>query len=755
MTTPARRGAGGVGAVRIVAARLAAGARARRPARAVVLREAGVFALYLALAIFATWPWIGELWSRAAVGDSSVYGWDIYWSAKSVLGLHSPWFSPEVFAPEGTYLTNHSLLLLPAVLELPLIAAIGAFLTYNVSILLWLALAAYGGYRLAAVITGSRIAAIVAGTLYGMGPIIVFRTVQPGMVLAAALLPFSLLAARALMRRRSVGSAVGLGLMLAVAMLTDVLAAAYVLIAVAAYVGVIAVRNRSWRTPRAALLVGVVLLTAGVATSPQQVAIAQASRTEDYQTPANIAAASSTIYGSDAAQFVLPSLFSRHLGDVYLDAAGRFKGLLTRQNGPVAIGWATLLLAAIGLAARRRHRTARRLALAGLACFVLSMGSVLRILGTDYRPLPVSYEGYRMSGVMPYTWLVRVPFLRNVRVPDRFAVVGILPIAMLAGLGADALLRRRRRVAQGAVAGLAVFGVVEGAMTLKGDLPIDDPVITAPIRGDRSDSIVVDAPLGWASGASLVGQVYPASRAMLRATQHGHRIAAGYVARISPVRLGRLLSHPLYLEILRLQGRNEGTPLPTCPAVTPGSAARDAVALDARWVVLWPDADRALVPFLGEVGYVRQAESRGVILYRLGARPVGPGPTGAPSALFCSGFEPPQPVGSTDIRWMGGAQGTIEVGVEGVRRPGLAIHTAVQSLAHPRRLAVRLGRRVLLQTTVGAASAQPIVIHLPAGRGVARLRVDVSPGASPASEVNPIDPRLLSVYFTDLQVRRR
>ena len=551
-----------------------------------VAREAGILGLYLVLAVIATWPWAADLWSQAVGGDAAVYEWSFYWSASSAVGLNNPWFSPDVYAPEGSYLANHSLMLLPALLELPLYGALGPVRAYNVSVLIWLALAGYAGYRLAVVLVRHRAAAVAAGALYAMGPTIVFRTVQPGMVLLAVLLPFALLAARNLARRRTTGAAVVLGLVLAAVFLTDVLISAYVLIAMAGYAAVTAVRSPAWRTRRALMLTGVVLLAAALPSLGQIVMSVNAERADSYQTPARFAAASASLYGADAAQFVLPSVFSRHGQDVYLEAGDAFPGLLKRVNGPVSIGLATILLAGLGLAASWRSPPTRLLALAALSCLVLTLGPVVRVLGSEWRPLPVTYEGTEMSALMPYTWLVRTPFIRNVRVPDRFGVVAMLPLAMLAGLGADALLRRRRWWGPGAVAALVTLGVVEGRTPLKGELPIEDEAITAPIKADPNpDSLVVDVPVGWASGTGVTGQVLPAARAMLRGSEHRHPIASGYVARFSPERVKRLLAHPFYLELLRLQGRGRDR-----YATPPPNARRSRSRRPPRTPLAWAPA---------------------------------------------------------------------------------------------------------------------------------------------------------------------
>src|SRR4029077_15264817 len=50
-----------------------------------------------------------------------------------------------------------------------------------------------------------------------------------------------------------------------------------------------------------------------------------------------------------------------------------------------------------------------------------------------YLPLALSWNGVRVSGLMPYTWFVRIPGLGSFREADRLAILGLVPAALLAG----------------------------------------------------------------------------------------------------------------------------------------------------------------------------------------------------------------------------------------------------------------------------------------------------------------------------------
>ena len=77
------------------------------------------------------------------------------------------------------------------------------------------------------------------------------------------------------------------------------------------------------------------------------------------------------------------------------------------------------------------------LALLWLGGALLALGPTLVIGGKVHVPLPVTWDGTRMSLLMPYTWLVHVPGLSALREADRLALLGLVGAAMLAGAAAE------------------------------------------------------------------------------------------------------------------------------------------------------------------------------------------------------------------------------------------------------------------------------------------------------------------------------
>lgn len=132
----------------------------------------------------------------------------------------------------------------------------------------------------------------------------------------------------------------------------------------------------------------------------------------------------------------------------------------------------------------------------------------------------------------------------------------------------------------------------------------------------------------------------------------------------------------------------------------------------------------------------------------------GPCPGGWSRQLLQLGagwYDPEPAPGETLRRWMGSAA-TLTIGAPGLNRPATRLRASVGSLAVPRRLTVKLGRRTLAVVTVPGGAARELAVPVPGGRGQARILLRADPPAQSATVVNPGDTRHLAIAFTSLEV---
>ena len=358
---------------------------------------------FSSLSIVLTWPWATELWHGTVGGDAAQFVWDAWWVRERVLGVDDPWWTNLLYAPEGTYLTAHPLETLLMVLVAPVTVIGGPMVAYGVLVLVTLAAAGVLAWRLGLAMGLGTVGSWVAGLLWASSPIVVYRA-SSGLymlLLLAALLPGTLLVALRLMHGFSFKAAVALGVLLGACLLTDLQVTAYLMLAVAA-VGVYAVATKPvWRSRAALSRMAAVAAAFLVIGLPVLVMVARTERAGDYGTPTAARVTSATAWNADLAQFLLPSPASRFFADRYARAAGSLGNLGSFAiDSSVALGWATTVLALIGILATRRSRRTWWLASAVLVCTVLSLGPTLKAFGHVYTPLAVDV-GEKVSLAAP------------------------------------------------------------------------------------------------------------------------------------------------------------------------------------------------------------------------------------------------------------------------------------------------------------------------------------------------------------------
>jgi hypothetical protein len=298
-------------------------------------------------------------------------------------------------------------------------------------------------------------------------------------------------------------------------------------------------------------------------------------------------------------------------------------------NGQIGEGVSTFGLvltafAALGLALLWRRPGSWLLALGWIACAALALGPVLWIGTREYVPLPEASGGFRLSGVMPFTWFVRLPGLGNFREAARFTLLGTVPAALLAGSAVDWLRRHAQPLLVGVLAiGIIPLGLLEAGWT--GNLSITPtaqrvpvalarlPAVDRPIAADHSDSIVVDVPYGLWGGTALYGD-WLRPQALALATADGHPRGEAYISRVPAPVSAAIKRHPFYA---RLVGTQYGA---ANSAADLAAARADARRMGIGWVLVWQRLP-GVVRYLTETGFRFDYRADGVSVYRPARRP--------------------------------------------------------------------------------------------------------------------------------------
>ncbi len=532
----------------------------------------GIFLVYVALAVLASYPLVLHLtdhavgFSQEGRTPSATPPLNIWAMATVVRQLPHPLqlFEGTAFYPYHHTLAFSEHLFVPALMGAPVYLATGNWvLAYNVVMFLTLATAGLGMFLLARHLTGDDIASFGAGLLYAFHTWNINELVR-SQITANQWFPFVVLALLKFFERPGWRRGLLAGLFYALQSLSCMYWALYLPFLVGGTALYLWWRRRhSWRAlfPLAVGLAAAVGLTALFAIPYVLTAHDLGfERPEPFSVPI------------DRYFDVLPQnlLYAAVLGTA-----------LRNQNAAHFLGFAALALAIAGLLGRRR--ATERGALAWPVLVALVVFGFLLSLGPDIM------IGDRVFAPGPYAVLRRfVPGFRNVRYPERLSILLVLGFAPLAALG---LARLRARLG---ARGAAVAALVCGFLFLE-HLSLPQTLSYLPAGGHVPQ---VYRWLSAQSGVTAVAEV-PSSRIwmeradavpMYYGTIHGKRTVQGYTSYFAPTYnfiKWRLFHFPAPASVAFLERFGVDTVVVSAEGGAPPAWARD----DPRWTLTGPFPD--------------------------------------------------------------------------------------------------------------------------------------------------------------------
>jgi hypothetical protein len=344
-----------------------------------------------------------------------------------------------------------------------------------------------------------------------------------------------------------------------------------------------------------------------IVASPQLIAMAQqVSHGGTTINPAKLAG-SYGAYGAGLPGLFAPSPQVAHFGLHGLATIYQYR---IPTEGVATFGLVLTLLALGGLAAAWRSRSAWLLALLWLGGAALALGSTLVIGSQVHVPLATTWDGARMSLLLPYTWLVHLPGLSALREADRLALLGLVGAALLAGRAVDWLAGHSRPL----IVVVAAAAILEAGWTgapSRGLMPTAMPALDRPIAADHSDSIVLDIPFGLRGGLPLYGSAI-AKPAILLGTADGHPRAISYTSWVPKATTRWFKRHPFYVALVDVQ---DGKAVPQARLA---AARRDVRGMSIGWVLVWGGTSNRVVQYLTRTGFVFGYRADHVSVYRPG-----------------------------------------------------------------------------------------------------------------------------------------
>jgi hypothetical protein len=577
-----------------------------------VIRHLVLLAVYLAAGIALTWPRTTYLWRHLLpeTRDTSGYVWDLWWTAHQVVHLANPFYTNHMAAPVGIQLGFDTTMPLAGLIMTPVTLLFGPSASFDVLTALAPGLTCYLMYR-AARLWLAEPGAIAAGALFGLSSMLAWQDwMHLNIALGTLFLPMTLEAVVRLRRQPRARQGVILGAVLGASLVVNQESA--VMAVLLAVVGLLPWLIRHPRADRLRAL-GWGALAAGIVASPQLIAMITQAAGGGASVNGRTLAVTGKTYGVGLFDLFNPTQRVAAYGLTGLAKAAASSDGRIGEAMPM-YGVVLTVLALCGLVAAWRRSSAWKLAALWLGCSWLALGAVLWIGHRPRVPFMERWYAQRVSLIMPYTWVMRISLLSDLREADRFAILGLVGAVLLAGAAVD-WVWRHARVAVVVVAALAVFEAGWAGGTNVGVMRTSLPALDRPIADDHSDSIVVDAPFGLRGGIPLYGGQF-AAQSLILATSDGHRRAVSYTSWVPAATIRGIKKHPFYTLLVRSSNYIDGTPVVV--RATPAqlaAAARDARHMHVGWVLVWT-SNPLIAKYLKDTGFRLDYRADGAAVYR-------------------------------------------------------------------------------------------------------------------------------------------
>jgi hypothetical protein len=754
----------------------------------------GALLAHVALSALFTWPLVlnflpgaGPLVPGTLIVDRDQNLWNLWWVRYALLHVRNPFVTDFIWYPTGVSLYFHTLNVFNGLLAVPLLAVFSLTTTYNVIVLFSFVVGGYGAFLLVHYMCGNRWAALLGSVVFAYSAYHIATMRGLLQLISLEWVPFFVLC---LLRAafapdgwskggpaRLVVSALPASLFLLLVSLVDWYYTMYALMLMGLLAVYVVVRHVVWGRSRQAvggpvkagwqdgvgrplLCMGVVVCIYLALVSPILVPTLRELGTSHYMLPDPD---EPLRFSADLLAFFQPPRFNRLWGHAFTN---RDRWPFGNNTYEVYLTYTALFLAGVALVASRSARpmlhsgtTFGRAdapwraaehnlpgkwfwAGCGLVFFLLALGPVLQVNGTQVRGLP-----------MPYLALARVPVLNISRSPDRFAMPLTLCMGVLAGYGTNVIAQVAGRAGrQGAVrlehagAAVALGGVVLTAMELAPmpypQRPAEVPRWYHMLSGEAGDFAIFELPPQddyWHGALRMYGQ-----------TVHGKRIFWGYISREYPHPF--VTGTPGYQELVYADGMGDMF------LSTQDIWLSAFATYDTRYIVLQKVRQPGEAPPQGSLAPFREAISR---VLGDAARPVYeddqvevyrvPLPAGrVPFLNVGDGWQPREVGPNGSFRWMG-QRATVDINSPSAQQAYLVFRAT--TVGPPRRLQIYHGDHLVFDAQI--SGLQEYTTRGPLGLpvGISTLTF-VSPEGtvSPASLGLGNDPRQLSFAILDLHL---
>ncbi len=569
-------------------------------------RTKSTLLLLALLAIITTWPISRDLFSRVPGSDTWAYDeytfiWSMWWFKYSALDLHSSiFFSQNIFYPLGMELILYSYNLMAAILALPLGIVANWPFASNILILLNVVFSGLGAYLLAIWLLKKGIpeeksldssrhlhwAALVAAVIYAFASNrMIYLALGHYNIQSWVFLPYFVLYLWRTVEQPTRHNATLAGVFGAFNLLVDMQYGVFM-----AFLGICLLLARPLRPQLFTRPIPVRRWLALVFSGLIAILL-----TLPYflETIRSMLHAGYLIQGwgdalklsADLAGWLTPTALHPVWGT---DWPARLRAV---QEGTapfndintVFIGFMTAGLALLG--GIFLWKRTRGWITAAILSALFTLGPLLQIYGK----IVYNFDGLMTSIPMPFILLHYIPFVKGNRTANRWSIVLMLSLAVLAAWGAFWLINKldwkQGRVRTAPMLSLLLVGILlfEHAAI---PLPTTDARIPDAVQqlAELPEGTVWQIPMGWRNSFGVLG--VERTQAQYYMTAHRKPIISGNTSRNPPIKFDYFARLPLVAAIAQAQA---GHPIPDELRAAAAEQADDVITLwNVRYLMLLP-----------------------------------------------------------------------------------------------------------------------------------------------------------------------
>lgn len=498
-----------------------------------------VIAFFLLMTLVLTYPLVSHFSTHLAgdSGDGWQNVWNMWWMNKALMGLHqNPYYTNYLFYPNGTTLIFHTFNPFNALVSVPLQRIFNLITTYNIIFIFSFVFSGFGMYLLSKYLIRNKFVSIIVGYIFTFCPYHMAHGLGHLQLISMEFIPFFILY---LLKTFSENNKVNIflaGIFLVLVALCDWYYLFFCFIFTILYIlyEMIIKKHITSFTIKKALLIFVI---ASIFLAPFLIAAIKAFSTYRF-----IGAHDPEEWSADLLSFFIPSTIQTlsHLSNSLREIFSSFPGNTSENSN--YIGYALLILAIYSFVhLQRDNLTMRFLFFSACVFFVLTLGMHLHVGGRIFN-IP-----------LPYNILYKtIFFFRFTGVPERFDIMLMLCLSLLAGFGLKKILNVENKLLRITIMIIIISLIFIEYLCIP--FPCTSfkvPQFYKTISHDLDDYAIIQ-----------ISSLYD-SRFLYYQTIHQKKMFGGYVSRISEASLKYLESTPVVSHIIydRYPIKNNGIKL--------------------------------------------------------------------------------------------------------------------------------------------------------------------------------------------------